>query len=81
MNKIIKITRGKITIPKELIEKLSLEKEDSLIIEDIDEKIVLRKIRNKCCLCNEEESAELKLLKFEKNYICEQCLEKIKGGD
>ena len=81
MIKIIKITRGKITIPKELIGKLSLEKEDSLIIEDIDEKIVLRKIRNKCCLCDEEESTELKLLKFEKNYICEQCLEKIKGGD
>lgn len=81
MIKTIKTAHGKITIPKEIIEKLSIEKEDLLIIEDIDEKIVLRKIKNKCCLCDEEESTELKLLKFEKNYICEQCLEKIKGGD
>lgn len=81
MIKIIKITRGKITIPKEIIEKLNIEKEGLLIIEDIDGKIVLRKIKNKCCLCDEEENSELKLFKFEKNYICEQCLEKIKGGD
>ena len=81
MIKIIKITRGKITIPKEIIEKLSIEKESSLIIEDFEGKIIIRKIKNKCCLCDEEESTELKLLKFEKNYICDQCLEKIKGGD
>ena len=81
MIKIIKNTHGKITIPKEIVEKLNIEKEDSLIIEDVEGKIIIRKIKNKCCLCDEEESPELVLKKIEKNYICEQCLEKIKGGN
>lgn len=64
---------GRIVLPMELRRKLNLQQGDALEIYTDKDKIILRKYHPGCIFCDEIEG----VIKFNGQYICPDCLNKI----
>lgn len=78
MKKLIKITQNKITIPQEMVKEMELDKEQALLIENIENDIILSKISQRCVFCEKEETRNERLKSFSGKLICSDCINKIK---
>lgn len=67
---------GRIVLPAEMRFKLHLEKEDAVNIECVDEKIILSKAKPTCVICH---SSENELLSINHEFICSECIKRIKS--
>jgi len=67
---------GRIVLPVEMRSKLHLEKEDTVNIDCIDDKIILSKAKPTCVICH---SAENELFSVDQELICSECIKKIKS--
>ena len=64
---------GRVVIPKEMRKQLLIKEGDPVEIIKSDNTIVIKRYRRGCIFCNCED----KLIKFENEYICNDCKESI----
>lgn len=67
---------GRVVIPLEMRNKLSLENESVVNIDCVDNKIILTKLKPCCIVCH---SADNVLFGIEKILVCSECINKIKA--
>ena len=64
---------GRIVLPKEIRETMSLKTKDELEICIQDDKIILSKFQPSCIFCGEAQN----LVVYNENKICKSCIDKI----
>lgn len=67
---------GRIVLPIELRRTFDLAVKDAVEIYTEDDKIILRKYKNACVLCNSVEQD--KLIEFDGKQLCKDCIDKLK---
>lgn len=65
---------GRIVLPIELRRGLGISEKDSLEIYVEDEKIILKKYKQACVFCNNDEN----LVDFNGKYVCADCIAQLK---
>lgn len=64
---------GRVVIPKEMRKQLLIKDGDPVEIIKVDNTVVIKRYRSRCIFCNCEDE----LIKFESQYICNDCKESI----
>lgn len=64
---------GRIVLPKELRETLSISPKDSLEVFVENDKIILKKYAPNCCFCGNDDEMSL----FRGKLICRECIKKL----
>lgn len=65
---------GRIVLPIELRRGLGISEKDALEIYVEDEKIILKKYKQACAFCGNDEN----IVEFKNKYICADCLSQLK---
>lgn len=65
---------GRIVLPIELRRGLGISEKDSLEIYVEDDKIILKKYKQACVFCNNDEN----LVDFNGKYVCADCIAQLK---
>lgn len=61
---------GRLVLPKEIRQKFKIDIGDPVEIYVEEDKIILRKYRNVCCICNSTED----LIECNEMFVCKNCI-------
>jgi transcriptional pleiotropic regulator of transition state genes len=67
--------QGRVTIPKEICEKMGIKSDIALVFTMLDDKIIVTKEKESCVFCNDTEN----LRKYKEILICPTCINNIKN--